>query len=107
MISIEKANSTFIQPYVTEKTFNVIEKENKLTFIVSERSTKREIIEALRLVYEAEAIEVNTAKTIQGKKAVIKFRADGGAESLLHGWVWSNSRMFLVRFKRSTITGDK
>jgi large subunit ribosomal protein L23 len=82
MISIEKANSTFIQPYVTEKTFNVIEKENKLTFIVSERSTKREIIEALRLVYEAEAIEVNTAKTIQGKKAVIKFRADGGAREL-------------------------
>lgn len=81
-ISIEKANSTFIQPYVTEKTFNVIEKENKLTFIVSERSTKREIIEALRLVYEAEAIEVNTARTIQGKKAVIKFRADGGAREL-------------------------
>jgi large subunit ribosomal protein L23 len=82
MISIEKANRTFIQPYVTEKTFNVIEKENKLTFIVSERSTKREIIEALRLVYEAEAIEVNTARTIQGKKAVIKFRADGGAREL-------------------------
>jgi len=81
-ISIEKANSTFIPPYVTEKTFNVIERENKLTFIVSERSTKREIIEALRLVYEAEAIEVNTARTIQGKKAVIKFRADGGAREL-------------------------
>jgi large subunit ribosomal protein L23 len=81
-ISIEKANSTFIQPYVTEKTFNVIEKENKLTFIVSERSTKSEIIEALRLVYEAEAFEVNTARTIQGKKAVIKFRADGGAREL-------------------------
>lgn len=81
-ISIGKTNSTFIQPYVTEKTFNVIEKENKLTFIVSERSTKREIIEALRLVYEAEAIEVNTARTIQGKKAVIKFRADGGAREL-------------------------
>jgi large subunit ribosomal protein L23 len=82
VISIEKANSTFIQPYVTEKTFNVIEKENKLTFIVSERSTKREIIEALRLVYEAEAFEVNTARTIQGKKAVIKFRTDGGAREL-------------------------
>ena len=78
-ISTEKANTLFIQPYVTEKTFNVIEKENKLTFIVSERSTKREIIDALRLVYEAEAIEVNTARTIQGKKAVIKFKSDGGA----------------------------
>jgi large subunit ribosomal protein L23 len=82
VITIEKANSMFIQPYVTEKTFNVIEKENKLTFIVSEKSTKKEIIEALRLVYEADALEVNTARTIQGKKAVIKFKAVGGAREL-------------------------
>lgn len=81
-ISIEKANGTFIQPYITEKTFNVIEKENKLTFIVSEKSTKREIIEALKLVYEADADEVNTAKTNKGKKAILKFRADGGAREL-------------------------
>jgi large subunit ribosomal protein L23 len=81
-ITIKKANSTFIQPYVTEKTFNDIERENKLTFIVSEKSTKKEIIEALRLVYEADALEVNTARTIQGKKAVIKFSSAGGAREL-------------------------
>jgi large subunit ribosomal protein L23 len=81
-ITIEKANRTFIQPYVTEKTFNDIEKENKLTFIVSEKSTKKEIIEALRLVYEANGMEVNTARTIQGKKAVIKFSSAGGAREL-------------------------
>lgn len=81
-ISIEKANTLFIQPYVTEKTFNIIEKENKLTFIVSEKSTKREIIDAMRLVYEADVSEVNTAKTIQGKKAIIKFKSEGGAREL-------------------------
>jgi large subunit ribosomal protein L23 len=81
-ISIEKANTLFIQPYVTEKTFNIIEKENKLTFIVSEKSTKSEIIDAMRLVYEADASEVNTAKTIQGKKAIIKFKSEGGAREL-------------------------
>jgi large subunit ribosomal protein L23 len=81
-ITIKKANSTFIQPYVTEKTFNDIERENKLTFIVSEKSTKKEIIEALRMVYEADALEVNTARTIQGKKAVIKFSTAGGAREL-------------------------
>jgi large subunit ribosomal protein L23 len=81
-LSIEKANTLFIQPYVTEKTFNIIEKENKLTFIVSEKSTKREIIDAMRLVYEADASEVNTAKTIQGKKAIIKFKSEGGAREL-------------------------
>src|ERR671911_670317 len=81
-ISAEKASSIFIQPDVTEKTFNVIEKENKLTFIVSESSTKREILEAMRLVYEADTSEVNTAKTIRGKKAIIKFRIGGGARDL-------------------------
>ena len=81
-MSAEKARSVFIQPYVTEKTFNVIEKENKLTFIVSESSTKREILEAMRLVYEADTSEVNTAKTIRGKKAIIKFRTEGGARDL-------------------------
>ena len=81
-ISIEKANSTFIQPYVTEKTFNLIEKENKLTFIVSEKSTKKEIIESLKLVYEADAVEVNTARSISGKKAFLKFKTDGGARDL-------------------------
>ena len=81
-ISTEKANTLFIQPYVTEKTFNIIEKENKLTFIVFEKSTKREIIDAMRLVYEADASEVNTAKTIQGKKAIIKFKSEGGAREL-------------------------
>jgi large subunit ribosomal protein L23 len=80
--SAEKASSVFIQPYVTEKTFNVIERENKLTFIVSESSTKKEIVEAMRLVYEADTTEVNTAKTIRGKKAIIKFRTEGGARDL-------------------------
>jgi large subunit ribosomal protein L23 len=81
-MSAEKASSLFIQPYVTEKTFNVIEKENKLTFIVTEKCTKKEILEAMKIVYEADTNEVNTAKTIRGKKAIIKFRAEGGAREL-------------------------
>ncbi|HEY9387945.1 MAG TPA: 50S ribosomal protein L23 [Nitrososphaeraceae archaeon] len=78
----KRGNAVFIQPYVTEKTFNAIEKENKLTFIVSEKATKMEIINALKSIYESEAIEVNTARTIQGKKAIIKFKSSGGAREL-------------------------
>ena len=36
----------------------------------------------MRLVYEADASEVNIAKTIQGKKAIIKFKSEGGAREL-------------------------
>jgi large subunit ribosomal protein L23 len=71
-----------IAPYVTEKTFNQIEKENKLAFIVAENASKKKIIEAIGVLYEAEATEVNTTRTIRGKKAFVRFKAPEGAREL-------------------------
>ena len=68
-LSIEDARSVLIQPYITEKTFNMIEKENKLVFIVRERSTKQLIREVMSVLYDAEVIDINTLRTIRGKKA--------------------------------------
>lgn len=79
---VEKASSIIIKPYITEKTFNLIEKENKLTFIVAEKASKDQIVQALQILYESEASEVNTARTIQGKKAFIKIKAPEGAREL-------------------------
>lgn len=81
-LSAEKATSLIIAPYVTEKTFNQIEKENKLAFIVSERASKKQILEAIRILYETEAIDVNTTRTIRGKKAFVRFKAADGARDL-------------------------
>jgi len=81
-MSLEKASSIIIKPYITEKTFNLIEKENKLTFIVAENASKDQIIKALQILYESQASEVNTARTIQGKKAFIKIKAPEGAREL-------------------------
>jgi large subunit ribosomal protein L23 len=81
-LSAEKATALIIAPYVTEKTFNQIEKENKLAFIVSERASKKQIIEAIRILYETEAIDVNTTRTIRGKKAFVRFKAADGARDL-------------------------
>lgn len=81
-MSVEKASSIIIKPYITEKTFNLIEKENKLTFIVAEKASKDQIVQALQILYESEASEVNTARTIQGKKAFIKIKAPEGAREL-------------------------
>ena len=81
-MSVETASSIIIKPYITEKTFNLIEKENKLTFIVSEKATKDQIGKALQILYESQADEVNTARTIQGKKAFIKIKAPEGAREL-------------------------
>jgi large subunit ribosomal protein L23 len=81
-MSAEKATSLIIAPYVTEKTFNQIEKENKLAFIVSERASKNQILEAIRILYETEAMDVNTTRTIRGKKAFVRFKAPEGAREL-------------------------
>jgi large subunit ribosomal protein L23 len=81
-MSLETAASIIIKPYITEKTFNLIEKENKLTFIVAEKATKDQIVKALQILYESQASEVNTARTIQGKKAFIKIKAPEGAREL-------------------------
>jgi large subunit ribosomal protein L23 len=81
-MSAEQASTMIVAPYVTEKTFNQIEKENKLAFIVTETASKKEIIEAIQILYEAEATEVNTTRTIRGKKAFVRFKDPEGARAL-------------------------
>lgn len=81
-IDSDIASKIIIEPYVTEKTFNIIEKENKLSFIVHNKATKHQIIKAMKLIYEADILEVNTFNTIRGKKAIMKFRNTDGARQL-------------------------
>ena len=45
-------------------------------------ASKHQIIEAMRILYETDALEVNTAHTIQGKKAFVKFKEPDGARNL-------------------------
>jgi large subunit ribosomal protein L23 len=81
-LSIEDARSILIQPYITEKTFNMIEKENKLIFIVRERSTKQLIREAMSVLYDVDVMDINTSRTVRGKKAAVKFKDPNGARDL-------------------------
>jgi large subunit ribosomal protein L23 len=81
-MTAEQAANLIVAPYVTEKTFTQIEKENKLAFIVAEKASKKEVMDAIRILYESETIEVNTARTIRGKKAFVKFKSPEGAREL-------------------------
>jgi len=78
----DNLNSIILRPYITEKTFNLIEKENKLTFIVSESASKKDVYKAIRTMYEGNVKEVNIFRTIQGKKAIVKFTKDDEARQL-------------------------
>lgn len=64
-----------LYPYITEKTVSMVEKENKLVFIVNRKANKREIKEAFEKLFEVEVEKVNTVITPNGKKkAFIKLK---------------------------------
>lgn len=80
--ALNDVGAIILRPYITEKSFNMIEKESKLAFIVAEKTSKRQIIEAIRVMYESDAIGVNITRTIQGKKAIVKFQTAEDARDL-------------------------
>ena len=71
-----------IRPYITEKTFAMVENEQKICFIVDKTANKPKIKEAINVLYNEKALDVNTARTIYGKKAFVKFESIEKARDL-------------------------
>ena len=79
---LEDAQKILKRPYVTERTFDQIEKENKLCFIVEDRVSKTQIANAVQALYEVDVMTVNTARTVEGKKAFVRLLDPGKAAEL-------------------------
>ncbi len=79
---LEDAQKILKRPYVTERTFDQIEKENKLCFLVDDRVSKTQIAAAVQALYEVDVGAVNTSRTIRGKKAFVRFSEAGKAAEL-------------------------
>lgn len=77
-----QATKIVLRPYVTEKTFSLIEKDQRICFIVDRDASKASIKEAIQTLYEENAIDINTARTISGKKAFVKFETVEKARDL-------------------------
>ena len=72
-----------IRPVVTEKAVSLIEKENKLTFIVDRRATKQDIRRAVEEIYNVKVEKVNTLITMKGeKKAYVKLKPEYSASGI-------------------------
>jgi len=78
----DTAARIMIRPYVTERTFEMVESEAKICFIVSRTATKHEIADAIKVLYGKTARGVNTARTIYGKKAFVQFESAEMARDL-------------------------
>ena len=69
-------------PYVTEKTMNLMEKNNALEFVVGRRANKKQIKKAVEDMFEVKVKEVNTRITNNGKHAIVTFMPEFKAEDI-------------------------
>lgn len=72
-----------IRPVSSESALDRLEKENKLTFIVSLKANKKTIKEAFENLYGVKVRSVNTCITTSGeKKAIIRLEKEYSASEL-------------------------
>ena len=61
-------NQVISHPLATEKAVRIMEKENKLLFVVDLKSKKSEIKKAVEKLFEVKVSKVNTFVTSRGEK---------------------------------------
>ena len=67
-------------PLSTEKSVRLMERENKLIFVVNKKSTKKEIKKAVEDMFKVEVDDVNTLINANGeKRAYVKLSAKNPA----------------------------
>ena len=81
-MNVDQANKIILKPYITEKTFAMVENESKICFVVERSANKPQIAEAINTLYNQKAVNVNTARTIYGKKAFVQFENTEKARDL-------------------------
>lgn len=74
---------TLSHPLMTEKSIGLIEKENKLVFIVNLKANKVDIKRAIEKAFDVKVDGVTTTMTRKGqKKAFIKLSKDNSASEI-------------------------
>jgi large subunit ribosomal protein L23 len=72
-----------IRMMITERASEIVESENRLTFIVRRTATKGQIRQAVEELYEVKVVKVNTMITPKGrKKALVKLAPEYNAADL-------------------------
>ena len=69
-MNVDQATKIIVKPYITEKTFAMVENENKICFIVERSASKPQIAEAVKALYNEKVTNVNTARNNLWKKGI-------------------------------------
>jgi large subunit ribosomal protein L23 len=81
-LRLEDAQKVVIRPYITERTFDQIARENKICFMVVDGASKTQIANAIEALYEVKVRDVNTLRSIGGKKAFVRLVKEDSATDL-------------------------
>jgi large subunit ribosomal protein L23 len=69
-----------LHPHMSEKSVSLIERENKIVFIVSRKATKDQIKGAIEKMFDVKVDNINTLIGFKGeKKAFIKLKPESKA----------------------------
>ncbi|HUH99713.1 MAG TPA: 50S ribosomal protein L23 [Nitrososphaerales archaeon] len=79
---LEDAQKLIVRPYITERTFDQVARENKICFLVADGSTKSQIASAVEALYDVKVRDVNTLRSIGGKKAFVRLVPENSATDL-------------------------
>lgn len=72
-----------LYPLMTEDSITLIETENKITFMVDRKASKKEIKQAIEELYNVKVEKVNTLISTDGnKKAYVKLKPEYKASDL-------------------------
>jgi large subunit ribosomal protein L23 len=71
-----------LHAYVTEKSMDEMERQNKLEFVVDQRATRAEIRRAIEEVYQCKVKAVNVKIVRAGKIATVRFAPPYSAEDI-------------------------
>ena len=66
-----------LYPILTEKSFDLLERENKIVFAVDKKATKVDVKDAVEKKYEVKVDQVNLLNDFKReKKAIVKLKPD-------------------------------
>ncbi len=72
-----KEYEVIIHPLISEKAVNMIEAENKITFIVNDKTNKKEVKETVEKLYKVKTASVRIVRDRKGrKKAIVKLNKE-------------------------------
>ena len=78
----ELRHRILLHAYVTEKSMDEMERQNKLEFVVDRRANRAEIRRAVEEVYQCKVAKVTVKIVRTGKIATVKFAPPFSAEDI-------------------------